>query len=605
MPPKSLLNLFSPLLLLAATLSLHAQQSDTTKKAAAKSAATLKPLFACGITGPSSVTTGNSYEYRISIGACTATTWKFSDDNCAFPLSSTSTSVTVFFPSSSCSSVTITAVGAAANPVTVLITQAPPPTLTGGTISTTSQTIDYGNTPGLISASTAGGGSCGTSYSYLWYSSTDGTNYTSTGTGGQNYQPGALTVTTYFKRLTSCNGSTVYTTNVATVTVNAQLQAGAIGNPSQTIDYGATPGQITAANSSGGGCGTGYSYLWYYSTDGTNFNSTGIGGQNYQPGPLTTTTYYKRVTTCNGATVSTTVATVTVNAQLNPGTITPASQAINSGATVTPLTLSGVTGSTAPYTYQWQSSADASFSSITNVGSGGTGFTPTGLTSTMYYRVLVTSTTGVHGYSSSAVVTVYPPLQVGNIIPATQTIAFDATPSSLNLTGLTGGNSIYAYQWQSSSDPSFTSPTNVSTNPTQYSPPNPGATEYYRLMVTSNGIPAYSNTAVINVISALSGGTISGNTGPINYSSLPGLISSTQDASGSTCSGNYTYQWQYSFDGTTWHDLINAAGNTYSSSVGLTISEYFRRQVSCSGTNAWSNSIHVTVNAQKQAACTP
>ncbi len=546
-------------------------------------------------TNASGGTCGTSYTYQ----------WYSSTDGSNyFPISGATgvnyqpvaLTVTTFFKRlASCSGAT-----AFSNVATVTVN----PQLQPATITNPSQTIDFGTTPGQITAGTSSGGSCGTSYGYQWQVSTDGTNFSNiSGAAGQNYQPGALTVTTWYRRVTSCNGVTVMTTN-AIVNVNPQLQAGIIANPSQTIDYGGTPGQINAAVSSGGGCGTGYAYLWYSSTDGSNFSSTGFTTQNYQPGPLTTTTYYKRVTTCNGVTVSTTVATVTVNGRLNPGTITPASQAINSGATVATLNLSGVSGSTAPYTYQWQSSPDASFSSITNVGTGGTGFTPSDLTSTTYYQVLVTSATGVQGFSSSAVVSVYPSLQVGNIIPATQTINFDATPSSLSLTGLTGGNGVYSYQWQSSSDQAFANPVNVSTTPTIYSPPNPGVTTYYRLMVTSNGISAYSNTVVINVISALSGGTISGNTGPINYNSLPGSFSSTQDASGSTCAGNYIYQWQYSFDGTTWHDLINAQGNTYSSPIGLTISEYFRRQVSCNGANAYSNIIHVQVKPQKQNSCT-
>jgi hypothetical protein len=641
---------------------------------------------------------GESHDYTLN-GGCSATSWSVGCGTVSF---SDATHATIFFNATNCSSTTVSTDVQTANPLPVSISGSnpPPPTLTGGAISNPSQTISFGGTPAQITASAASGGSCGGSYTYQWYSSTDGTNYSPiSGATGQNYQPGTLTVTTFFKRLTSCAGSTAFTTNVATVTVTPQLQSGSIGNPSQTIAFGGTPAQLSASAASGGNCGGSYTYQWYSSTDNTNFSAiSGATGLNYQPGALTVTTWYRMVTTCGGATVTSNTATVTVTPQLQPGTISPSfqvidfgstatqltapaatggncggsyfyqwysspdgssyspisgatgqnyqpgsptatavyhrvttcggetattddaeidvrpqliggtlnppSQTINAGGTASTLTLSGVSGGSGGYAYLWESSQNASFSGGTFFDNGSSmTFTPTGLGSTTYYRVEVLSGSKIV-FSSAAVVNVYPPVQVGAITLATQTINFDATPAALTVSGVAGGNGTYSYQWQSSTDPAFGSFINVGTGGLSYSPPNPGTTTYYRLMVTSNGVSAYSSPAVINVIPPLSGGTISGNTGPILYNSSPGQLSSTQDASGGACSGSYTYQWQYSFDGTTWHDLLNGAGTTYSSATGLTISEYFRRQVSCNGTNAWSNTIHVQVNSQKQASCT-
>jgi hypothetical protein len=217
--------------------------------------------------------------------------------------------------------------------------------------------------------------------------------------------------------------------------------------------------------------------------------------------------------------------------------------------------------------------------------------------------VVVTSN-GVTAYSAAAIVTVYPSLQAGSITPSSQTINHNTVPGTLTLSGVSGGNGSYTYQWQSSPDNSFSNPTNVGTGGTTYTPGNATSTLYYRVAVTSNGFTVYSSPAVINVIPQLAGGTIGGNTGPINFNTSPGLLSSSQGATGGTCSGNYTYQWQYSVDGTNYRNIVQAVTTTYTP-LNLTVSTYFRRQVSCGGVSAYSNALYVQVTPQRVASCTP
>ncbi len=76
--------------------------------------------------------------------------------------------------------------------------------------------------------------------------------------------------------------------------------------------------------------------------------------------------------TSNGVTVNSNYAKITVYATLQAGSISPASQTINYNTTPSTLTLSGVSGGSGSYIYQWQSSTTNTFSSITNVGSGTT-----------------------------------------------------------------------------------------------------------------------------------------------------------------------------------------------------------------------------------------
>ena len=649
------------------------------------------PLFACGISGPTSVTYLSEATFTIT-GGCSVTGWS---TTCGTISSQTSTSCMIYFNTPNCGSATITITGGAAAAHTVSISGSNVTPLSGGSISNTSQTINYNNAPGAIDASAASGGTCSGAYSYQWYSSTNGSSYsTISGATGQNYQPGALTTTTYFKRLTTCGSSTAYTSNVATVTVYAQLVAGSVSS-SQSINYNTTPSTLTLSGVSGGSGS--YTYQWLSSPNGSVWSTiSGATGTSYSPSSLTSTTYYLVAVTSNGVTINSNYATITVYATLQAGSISPASQSITYNTAPSTMTLSGVSGGSGSYTYQWQSSATNTFSSITNVGSGTTTYTPTALTSTTYYRVAVTSN-GVTVYSSIATVTVYPQLSGGVVNPHLQAIYYNTIPSTLTLAGVSGGNGTYSYQWISSSTASFTTFTDVGTNSTTYSPPTLTTSTYYRVIVTSNGVTANSSSAPVLVyaqlqsgtitpatqtinyntsptaltVSAasgsdgtytyqwqsspdnstwsnisgqtstgysppaltattyyrvvttdnsvsvnspsaavtvgpgpLTGGTISGPSGPIGYNTSPGALGSSQPASGGTCTGSYSYQWQYSLDGSTWNNIANATGASYSSPA-LTTSIYFRRQVSCSGTTATSNALYIQVTPQgQQSNCT-
>jgi hypothetical protein len=124
------------------------------------------------------------------------------------------------------------------------------------------------------------------------------------------------------------------------------------------------------------------------------------------------------------------------------------------------------------------------------------------------------------------------------------------------------------------------------------------------VVTTDHGVSVNSNSATVTVgPGPLSGGTISGPTGTIGYNNSGGVLSSTQSATGGTC-GSYSYQWQYSVDGSTWNNIAGATGASYTS-PSLTASIYFRRQVSCSGTTVASNTLYVQVTPQgQQSNCT-
>ncbi|MDO6430193.1 DUF6443 domain-containing protein [Flavitalea sp. BT771] len=450
-----------------------------------------KPCVICSVQGPTTVTAGSTQTYQLS-AACSgsATSWTVS---CGTVQGPTSSHVNIYFSSLGCTSPVITAWQGSTALATLTVTETQP--LNGGSIINSSQSINYNAIPALLNGTAATGGSCGTSYTYQWYTSADNINFTTiSGATGVSYQPGALTVTTYFKRVVTCSGSTASTT--ATVTVYPQLVSGTVSPSSQSINYNTSPSGLTTTASTGGN-GT-YTYQWYSSPDGTSWTLiTGATNSSYAPGPLTATTYYRYIVASNGATATSNTATVTVYPQLQAGTLNPATQTIDYGSYTT-IILRGYSGGNGTYTSQWQSSPDSSFSSPTNEFAGYNLFDTTlfaGPLNKRYYRVAVTSN-GATSYSTIAVINVNPQLFGGVITPASITLAAtNTTPGILSALPASGGacSGSYSYQWQSGTDSTHFSDISGATL-LYYDPGNISVKTFYRRKVTCGTQIAYTNS---------------------------------------------------------------------------------------------------------------
>jgi hypothetical protein len=544
----------------------------------------------CTINGATTATVGQAEVYTLSSG--TVATWTVT--NGATIVRQTDVEVIVQFNNTGITNIETAGATCGGSSINVSVTAAP---LTAPSISESSGTINYGVTPGTVSSSGASGGSCGTSYSYAWYYSTNLSGSGATwnlisGASGLSYQPGALTQTTSYEQIVTCSGATA-TSNHVTITVYSQLAGGSISPSTQTINYNTTPSTMTLSGVSGGS-GT-YTYQWLSSPNGSVWTTiSGATGTSYTPPALTSTTYYLVDVTSNGVTVGSATAKVTVYSQLAGGSISPSTQTINYNTAPSTMTLSGVSGGSGAYTYQWQSSLNSSFSSPSNVGSGGTTYTPGALTSTTYYRVAVTSN-GVTAYSSTAKDSVYSQLAGGSISPATQTINYNTAPSTMTLSGVSGGSGTYTYQWQSSSNSSFSSPTNVGSGTTTYSPGALTSTTYYRVAVISNGVTAYSSTAKDSVYSQLAGGSLSPSSQSINYNTTPSTLTLSGVSGGNS---TYTYQWQSSPTSAFSSPTSVGSGTTTYSPGALTSTIYYRVAVTSNGVTTYSSTAEDSVYSQ-------
>lgn len=155
-----------------------------------------------------------------------------------------------------------------------------------------SQTICSGSIPATFTGTSPAGGSG--VYTFEWLSSPDNNFWIpiSNSTNQDYTNPSPLLATAYFRRVVYSGVCTPDTSAFLMVQVNPPITNNII-TAAQTICDGSTPALISGTTPSGGGFV--YNYNWESSPDGVVWTSTGVAGQNYQPGPLNATTYYRRI----------------------------------------------------------------------------------------------------------------------------------------------------------------------------------------------------------------------------------------------------------------------------------------------------------------------
>jgi hypothetical protein len=443
------------------------------------------------------------------------------------------------------------------------------------------------------------------SFSYQWQQYINGVYSDIPGADKVTYTPPALTTNTQYRlkaHSTMC-GDTY--SDPVTVTVNSPFIAGTIG-PDQTVCYNTIPSQTlggsnpTGGNTSNGSSGT-YTYQWQFSTDITNENNwqncTGSGVNSpsyYIQNPLTTTTWYRRAATAGtcGAVYSNSIK-ITVNQPLTEGTLS-ASQTICYNTSANQLTVSSPSGGTGSYTYQWQSSSPDQYSWQDIQGVAASAYTPSNVKANTYYRRHIFSGSCTDAYSNSILITVQGQLSEGKI-SHNQNIPYNTPPSNITCSSPTGGNGVYTFGWQSSTD-TTENYTDLSANGASFTPGNLATTTYFRRSATSASCgTAYSAWMTVTVYGPFLPGVI-GSSQIICNNATPHQLVGTSPSGGT---GSYTYQWQNSTDGMTFFDILDiTATGIYYQPPTLSTKTWYRRAAT-SGVNGttYSNSVTITVNA--------
>ncbi|MCA8829860.1 T9SS type B sorting domain-containing protein [Hymenobacter pini] len=471
------------------------------------------------------------------------------------------------------------------------------PVLTPGTIAA-DQTLCPGATPAPLTSSAEAAGGSGT-VAYQWESSPDNASWTTiSGANSATYAPGALSATTFFRRAATAGTCGPVYSNVVTLRVLSALTAGSIA-ADQSICNGATPAPLTSTAGAGGGTGT-FTYQWESSTDNVNWAAiSGANAETYVPGPLTSTTYFRRrVTSGSCGPEYTASVVITVAPELTAGTIA-ADQVLCPGSPAAPLTSGGpATGGIGAVAYQWESSLDNSNWAAIGGATGAT-YAPGPLTATTYFRRRANAGACGPVYSNVVTLTVTPALVPGSIA-ADQTVCPGAAPAPLtSATNATGGTGSYTYQWESSPD-NNTWAAILGAGGATYAPGPLTATTYFRRRVTSGACgPLYSNAVTLTVLPVLTAGTIAA-----DQDICAGTAPSPLTGGGATGgTGTYDYQWESSLDNNSWAAIGGATAATYAPGP-LTATTYFRRRVT-SGTGTCATAISNVVTVRVQPRVTP
>ncbi len=409
-----------------------------------------------------------------------------------------------------------------------------------------------------------------------WQASTDGgstwnnvgTAYTQTAVSAVNpvltYTTDPLTQNTLF-RIVASNGPCSSAASAAplAITVSAPATAGTITEGDVTICSGATTTLDVAGNSTS-------SITWYKSVNGSATTPTwtavaGATSAQYITPALTADTWYKaRIT--NGACYSDTPAVhVTVSPVAKGGTIAVAAS-VCTGGNIT-FTLGGYVGNA----IQWQSapSATGTFTNIT--GATSATYTATNVTasSDKTYRAIVTSGSCTTATAAAKTIVVNPLSVAGTVTGAG--VVCSGGSQVLKVAGNVG-----TIQWQSSSDDvTYTNITGATL--ATYTATNITAPTYYKVVVTSGACSSsVSNSALVQIGTAATAGTISG--GGVTLCTGSGT---TLYLNGSV--GNI--QWQKAASLTAAFANVSAATGTSLATGNLTATTYYQAVVtigSCS-----------------------
>lgn len=220
------------------------------------------------------------------------------------------------------------------------------PVITANTISA-DQTLCSGVAATTLTGTGNLTGGTGT-YTYQWQLSINGgTTWTNiAGATSATYDPGIVsTGITKFRRMVGsglCSG----TSNEVTITVQTNLSNYDI-SANQSICESSTPALLNGQTPTGG---TGaYTYQWETSPNGTAWALiAGATSEDYQPAALTSTSYFRRITSGGDCPAISSVVIITVNPLPNSAITGPAG-ICSYNAGIVSVT---ATGGTAPYSIQ-------------------------------------------------------------------------------------------------------------------------------------------------------------------------------------------------------------------------------------------------------------
>jgi len=399
-------------------------------------------------------------------------------------------------------------------------------------------------------------------------------------------------------RIRSDNSCGEVFSHVLIVDVGEELVKGSITGH-QEICAAETPSPIRNLTFASGGAG-GFSYSWEYSekTAGVWSNFTALPASNnqadYQPGPLTKDTRYRRVVRDDCGPKESNAVTVEVRAGVAPG-------AINGSKTICAGNNAGLIGNqesasiaSGSITYEWQRNTGSGYVKIH--GATGSTYSPGILErTTSYIRIAKGSCDDVE--TAPVTVSVQASFEAGTI-SGVQQVCYQGVATPIVNSQSAGAGSTN-YKWERSIDNlNWTSITGATA--ATYTPTSDLLTTdtYFRRVASNNCYTAETNAILVTVGDELEPGNIFGGT-TICSGETAGTIQ--QGVAASAGQGDYTYHWEMNIDGGGWQQIDGSNSITYTpgslTSLGKAQTVYqYRRVVNDDCQSEATDPVTVTVN---------
>ncbi len=473
--------------------------------------------------------------------------------------------------------------------------------------STLTDSICFGEIPPVIKGTDPVGGT--TPYTYRWERSDDNSTwilYPGSGSTKDLTPDIPETDTVWFRRVVTdvSMPTPISDTSKAVIIMVQPLITGNLIGYDTIICAGQDPVPLVAANSGPGGGNLLFTYQWIDSTSVTDWlPSMGDNtGDAYDPAALTSSVYYKRVTTSGRCVDTTSYVTISVLPLLADNTIS-ADQLICEDHLFTNLAGSDPTGAdgAGTYLYEWISSVDGSSWAIAEGTIDEKNYDPdegsTDFPGDQYFMRIVRS-----GHldccvdTSAHVLLTMLSLISNNVISADQDICEGDVPAPFTGGDPGGGDGgTYTYIWEDSTRISAWSLI-AGADLRDYAPGALADTTWYRRVILSSACDDTSNVIVVNVHPSIINNSITTLAGAVDTiicsTAVPNQLIGSLPGGGT---GIYSYEWIVSTDMTTW---VTAGGvsNVVDYSPGsLTETSYFKRVVSSGECSTESNIITVTV----------
>ncbi len=312
---------------------------------------------------------------------------------------------------------------------------------------TQTQSICYNTIPDTLRLQAYASGA-DNKFVYQWQSSINGTTWIDVaGATGLSYKPGVLKQSTFYRiNAIATFGCRSIASDSIKITVYDQLAAGQLNN-NQSICYNGFPARLQFAIPPSGG-GDVYAYQWQISSDSINYvNINGALFDNYQPGKLIQTNFYRvKITSINGcgevisAALKIKVYPVYKGAEIN------ASQNICYNLRPNNLTLRTVpSGGDGYYFYQWQIGKYGIWSNIDSATKEV--YMPEQVKMETYYRLINYAGSGCGRDTSNVVKISVLPLPDTTQILGVTTVCRNQQEVRY---GMAQSNSNYTYFWSTS-----------------------------------------------------------------------------------------------------------------------------------------------------------